>query len=89
MTLVQRLSDELKAAMLAKDADRLSTLRLLKSAIGYAEIERKTDNLTDAEVITLVQREIKKRRDAIEQSVALLDLEFIPSHMRDLSAIYR
>jgi hypothetical protein len=53
--------------MLAKDADRLSTLRLLKSAIGYAEIERKTDNLTDAEVITLVQREIKKRRDAIEQ----------------------
>src|SRR2546422_8687496 len=62
-----RLSQELKAAMLAKDADRLSTLRLLKSAVGYAEIERKSESLPDAEVVALVQKEIKKRRDAMEQ----------------------
>jgi len=67
MSLQQRLSDELKAAMLAKDADRLSTLRLLKSAIGYAQIEKKTDSLSDAEVVAIVQKEVKKRRDAIEQ----------------------
>ena len=42
MNALERLSQELKAAMLAKDADRLSTLRLLKSALGYAQIERKT-----------------------------------------------
>ena len=40
MPLVERVAQELKAAMLARDADRLSTLRLLKSAIGYAQIER-------------------------------------------------
>jgi len=67
MSLLQRLADELKAALLARDADRLSTLRLLKSAIGYAQIERKNENLSDAEIIGLVQKEVKKRRDAIEQ----------------------
>ena len=67
MSLQQRLSDEIKAAMLAKDAERLSTLRLLKSAVGYTQIERKTENLSDAEVIALVQKEVKKRRDSIEQ----------------------
>ena len=67
MSLEARLSQEIKAAMLARDADRLSTLRLLKSAIGYSELERKTDNLSDGEFVTVVQKEIKKRRDSIEQ----------------------
>ena len=67
MTLLERVSQEIKTSMLAKDADRLSTLRLLKSALGYAQIERKTENLSDADVIGIVQKEIKKRRDAIEQ----------------------
>jgi hypothetical protein len=67
MSLQKRLSDELKAAMLAKDAARLSTLRLLKSAIGYVLIERKSEDISDAELITIVQKEVKKRRDSIEQ----------------------
>ena len=67
MTLLDRLAHELKAAMIAKDAERLSTLRLLKSAVGYAQIERGTENLTDAEVVVLIQKEVKKRRDAVEQ----------------------
>jgi uncharacterized protein YqeY len=61
------LAQEIKAAMLARDADRLSTLRLLKSAVGYAEIERKTEPLSEADFIAVVQREVKKRRDSIEQ----------------------
>ena len=67
MTLLDHLALELKAAMIAKDAERLSTLRLLKSAVGYAQIERGTENLTDAEVVVLIQKEVKKRRDAVEQ----------------------
>jgi uncharacterized protein len=67
MGLQDRLGQDLKAAMLAKDADRLSTLRLLKSAIGYVQIERKTDSLSDADFVAIVQKEVKKRRDAIEQ----------------------
>jgi uncharacterized protein len=66
MSLQERLPREIKAAMLARDADRLSALRLLKSAAGYAQIERKTENLSDADFVSVVQKEVKKRRDAIE-----------------------
>ena len=67
MSLSDRISREIKSAMLARDPDRLTALRLLKSAIGYAQIEGKTDNLPDTEVIAIIQKEIKKRRDAIDQ----------------------
>ena len=53
--------------MLAKDAERLSALRMLKSAVGYAQIEKKTENLSEPDFIAVVQREVKKRRDSIEQ----------------------
>lgn len=67
MSLQERIQQEIKAAMLAKDADKLGTLRLLKSALGYAQIEKKTDSLPDAEVMAIIQREVKKRRDSAEQ----------------------
>ena len=67
MTLQERLAGEIKAAMLAREADRLSTLRLLKSAIGYLLVERKAETLSDADFVAVVQKELKKRRDAIEQ----------------------
>jgi len=67
MTQLERLAQEIKAAMLAKDADRLGTLRLLKSAIGYVLVERKTETLSDADFVALVQKEVKKRRDSVEK----------------------
>jgi uncharacterized protein YqeY len=67
MTLQERISQEIKAAMLAKDADRLSALRMLKSTMGYVQIEKKTESLSDGDVVAIVQKEVKKRRDSIEQ----------------------
>jgi uncharacterized protein len=67
MTLQERLAQEMKSAMLTKDADKLSTLRLLKSVIGYLLVERKTETLSDADFVGVVQKEVKKRRDAIDQ----------------------
>lgn len=67
MSLQEKLVAELKAAMLAKDADRTATLRLVKSALGYVQIEKKTDSLSDAEVTAVLQREAKKRRDAMAE----------------------
>jgi uncharacterized protein YqeY len=67
MPLADQLQQEIKAAMLAKDAARLNALRMLKSALGYVQIEKKTDTLSDADFIAVVQREVKKRRDSIEQ----------------------
>jgi uncharacterized protein YqeY len=67
MSLQEKLGQEIKSAMLARDADRLGALRMLKSAVGYAQIEKKVETLPDAEFVTIVQKEIKKRRDSVEQ----------------------
>jgi uncharacterized protein YqeY len=67
MSLQQRVNDELKSSMLARQALRTGTLRMLKAALGYAQIEKKTETLSDADVMTLIQREAKKRRDSIEE----------------------
>ena len=67
MNSQERLQQDIKSAMLAKDADRLSALRMLKSAIGYTQIEKKTETLTEADFVAVVQKEVKKRRDSIEQ----------------------
>ena len=67
MPLLDQLQAEIKTAMLAKNAERLGTLRLLKSAIGYAQIEKKNESLSDAEIVAIVQKEVKKRRDSVEQ----------------------
>jgi uncharacterized protein YqeY len=67
MALADQLQEEIKSAMRAKDAGRLNALRMLKSAIGYVQIEKKTDALSDADFISIVQREVKKRRDSAEQ----------------------
>ncbi|MBN8248826.1 MAG: GatB/YqeY domain-containing protein [Verrucomicrobia bacterium] len=67
MTLQETLTAELKAAMLSRNADRTATLRLIKSALGYAMIEKKTEQLPDPEVLVVLQREAKKRRDAREE----------------------
>ena len=69
MALADQLQQEIKSAMLARDAERLGALRMLKSAVGYLQIEKKTDVLSDADFIAVVQREVKKRRDAAEQFI--------------------
>jgi len=67
MSLQTRIVDDLKASMLARNAERTAALRLLKAALGYAQIEKKAEQLTDADVTALLQREAKKRKDAITE----------------------
>ena len=67
MSLQTRLTEEIKASMIARDAERTNALRLLKSALGYLLIEKKAETLADADFVALVQKEVKKRQDAIEQ----------------------
>jgi uncharacterized protein YqeY len=87
MTLQERIQQELKSAMLAKDAERLGTLRLLKSALGYLQIEKKVDQLPDPEVIVVIQKEIKKRRDSIEQYTAGSRPELAEKEGRELAVL--
>ena len=66
MSLRQKVDDELKAAMKASLRDRLDTIRLLKSAVKYREIELGA-SLDDAAVATVVNSLVKQRRDSVEQ----------------------
>lgn len=67
MSLQQRVTDELKSSMLARQTVRTGTLRMLKAALGYAQIEKKIETLPDADVMAVIQREAKKRRDAMDE----------------------
>ncbi|MCG3147789.1 MAG: putative protein YqeY [Verrucomicrobiae bacterium] len=64
--LTDQIAADLKQAMLAKDAARLSTLRMLKAAIEYHKIEKKQESLTDADVTGVIKKQIKQRQDSIE-----------------------
>ncbi len=66
MTLKDRINDDLKNAMRAGDARRRDAIRLLTAALKQKEVdERKT--LADADVVAVVDRMIKQRRDSITQ----------------------
>ncbi|HXU66161.1 MAG TPA: GatB/YqeY domain-containing protein [Casimicrobiaceae bacterium] len=66
MPLKDRITDDMKDAMRAKAAARLSTIRLLLAAIKQREVdERKT--LTDADVVAVIDRMVKQRNDSITQ----------------------
>ena len=66
MALKERLDQDMKAAMREKAQLRLDTVRMLKSAIKYREIELMKP-LDDAGVEGVVATEIKRRRDSVEQ----------------------
>lgn len=68
--LYKQIKEEIKMAMLAKDAIRLSVLRGLLSAFTNELVATKRkpqDELTDAEVISVIKRAVKQRKDSIEQ----------------------
>ena len=64
--LIERIEGELKDAARARDKHRLGTLRMLKSALQYREIEIGKE-LSDADVVQVAQTLIKQRRDAAGQ----------------------
>jgi uncharacterized protein len=66
MTLNERIDSDLKDAMRAKDARRLNVLRMLKSALKYASIEKSDAGLDDAAATQVIRKQVKQRQDSIE-----------------------
>lgn len=94
--IAQEIQQKIMEAMKARDAIRLSTLKLLSSALNYEKIEKMHD-LTDDEELSVVMREAKQRRDSIEAYIkagaedraeqekaelAILE-EYLPAQMSD------
>lgn len=66
MSLRIRINDDMKSAMKAKEAQRLGALRLLLAAIKQKEVDERIE-LADAEVLAVIDKMIKQRRDSIAQ----------------------
>ena len=80
MSLKARITEDMKNAMRARDSARLLTIRMLVAAIKQREIDERIE-LADADVLSVIDKMIKQRRDSITQ--------FEAGKREDLAAIER
>lgn len=94
--LKTRINDDVKTAMRSKDKERLGTLRLLTAAIKQIEVDKRIE-LDDEQVVAVVEKMLKQRKDSIEQfekagrnELAEIEIkevtilkEFMPEQMSD------
>ena len=68
MTFQDRINQDIKAAMIAREAAKLGVLRMLKTSLMNAAIEKQGAGgiLDDAEAMVIVRKEVKKRQDSVE-----------------------
>jgi uncharacterized protein YqeY len=66
MSLKDQITDDMKTAMRAKDSERLATIRLLIAEIKRKEVDERIE-LDDAQVVAIVEKMIKQRKDSISQ----------------------
>ena len=64
MPLKDQITEDMKAAMRAKDSSRLSTIRLLLAAIKQREVDERV-TLDDAQIVGLIDKQIKQRKDSV------------------------
>ncbi len=66
MSLKERIAEDMKAAMRAKESERLATIRLLQAAIKQKEVDERIE-LTDDQVLAVIDKMVKQRKDSITQ----------------------
>ena len=67
MSLREKVLEDIKTAMKAKEADRLSAIRMLQAAIKNKEIELRPNGITEQDVLAVIKKLVKQRRDSIEE----------------------
>lgn len=86
MSILEKIDQDTKKAMIARDQVRLDTLRFLKSALKYVAID-KTGALTDADVIQVIQKQIKQRKESIQQFVTAGRAELAAKEEQEVAVI--
>lgn len=85
-TLRGKITEDMKTALKAKETQRLSTIRLLLAAIKQKEIDGRVE-LTDADVLGIVEKQIKQRRDSITQYRAAKRQDLVDSETFELQVL--
>ncbi|MBL3528806.1 MAG: GatB/YqeY domain-containing protein [gamma proteobacterium endosymbiont of Lamellibrachia anaximandri] len=84
--LKQRILDDVKTAMKAKDKPRLGTLRLITAAIKQREVDERIE-LDDTQALTILDKMIKQRRDSISQFEQAGRAELAEQEQREIEVI--
>lgn len=83
MNLKSVITEDMKNAMRSKDMNRLGTIRLLLAAIKQKEVDERIE-LTDTQVITIVEKMIKQRKDSISQFTTAKRQDLVDQEMSEL-----
>jgi uncharacterized protein YqeY len=67
MSLLDKIDQDLKQSMKSGQTVEVSVLRFLKSALKYSALEKRTQGLSDADIQQVIQKQIKQRKESIEQ----------------------
>ena len=86
MTLKERITEDMKTAMRAKDSQRLSAIRMLLAAMKQVEVDKRIE-LADADVIGIAEKELKKRRDSITQYTAANRLDLAANEQFEVDVL--
>ena len=86
MTLKQQITEDMKTAMRAKDTARLGAIRLLLAAMKQREVDERIE-LTDTDVVTIIEKMIKQRRDSITQFEAAQRQELADAEKFEISVL--
>ena len=86
MTLRAQITEDMKAAMRAKDSARLSAIRLLLAAIKQREVDERRE-LADADVLAVIEKMVKQRRDSIAQFTAGNRMDLVATEQGELDVL--
>ncbi len=86
MSLKQQITEDMKAAMRAKDTARLGAIRLLLAAMKQREVDERIE-LSDADVIAIIEKMVKQRRDSISQFEAAKRQELADAEKFEISVL--
>ncbi|MBX9346233.1 GatB/YqeY domain-containing protein [Chromobacterium piscinae] len=86
MSLRVRITDDMKSAMKAKEADKLGAIRLLLAAVKQKEVDERIE-LDDAGVIAVVDKMIKQRRDSISQYQAAQRQDLVDKEQAEMDVL--
>jgi uncharacterized protein YqeY len=87
MTLREQILEDIKTAMKNKDADRLAAVRFLQSAIKYREIELRPNGITDQDVIGVIRKMVKQRKDSISEFEKAGRADLVDKEKQELTII--
>ena len=86
MSLKQQITEDMKAAMRARDTARLGAVRLLLAAMKQREVDERIE-LSDPDVIAIIEKMIKQRRDSISQFEAAQRQELADAEKFEISVL--